>query len=268
MTLPQKSKLPEPGDLCLVTAVDIEFKTATALLDQKIFSNESKIKICRGNAGNRRITVLQCGMGAPGFAQWLSNHLNHNRYEAMIVAGLAGGLDEKLKAGDAVIYERCLNLKCDFGSAGSKEKQSARDEKASIRCDDELARNLFELLQTSGCRSFKGVGLTVPRVITDSHEKIRLGARYEALAVDMETYDALSVCAVYGLPATALRVISDEAGNDLPDFNYASESGGEIKMSRMILAMSARPAASLRFMLDVRSVIESLRFNLKIILSA
>ncbi|MEK7833274.1 MAG: hypothetical protein AAB401_19445, partial [Acidobacteriota bacterium] len=86
--------------ICLVTAVDIEFKTAITLLSQSVLLTESKYKICRGVIGDRRITVLQCGMGARGFAEWLSHHLKNNSYEALIVAGLAGGLNPKLKTGD------------------------------------------------------------------------------------------------------------------------------------------------------------------------
>lgn len=263
-----ESVFPEPANLCLVTAVDIEFKTATGLLNSKIFSNESKIKICQGLFANRRVTVLQCGMGARGFAEWLKSHLNECGYDALIVAGLAGGLDDSLTAGDAVIYDYCHANDWVYDSSGSKEKQSARDEKASIRCNDLLSRYLFDLLQASDRRITYGTGVTVSRIITDAEDKNRLGASYKALAVDMESYHVLDVCADVGLPATVLRVISDEVSNDLPDFNYASESDGSVNAWKMFLAMTARPAASLKFLRGIRTVVEALRINLKTVLSA
>lgn len=258
----------ELADLCLVTAVDIEFKTATDLLNSKIFSNDSKIKICQGLFANRRVTVLQCGMGARGFAEWLKNHLNECSYDALIVVGLAGGLDGALKAGDAVIYDRCYLGDSEPEPTGSKEKQSACDEKASIHCNDSLSRYLLDLLQASEHRSACGLGITVPRIITDAKDKVRFGADYMALAVDMESFHVLRVCADFGLPVSVLRVISDEVDDDLPDFNYASGNEGSFSNWRMFLAMTTRPAASLKFLLGMRAVMESLRTNLKTILSA
>src|SRR5689334_15664938 len=102
---------PVMTDLCLVTAVDVEFKAATSLLSSQTFSDEFQIKTCRGDvagvSGPRRVSVLQCGMGAPAFAHRLAEHLRCYRYDALIVAGLAGGLDPDLKTGDAVVYDIC-----------------------------------------------------------------------------------------------------------------------------------------------------------------
>src|SRR5215813_15506889 len=133
-------------DLCLVTAVGIEFKIAAGLLTAKSFSEEPplegrrpclrgptqehldepgrqgrlpskgfsegpRLKICRGQFGARRVTVLQSEMGAVGFADRLVEHLADNRYDALIVAGLAGGLDPKLRVGDAVLYDLCYDAR-------------------------------------------------------------------------------------------------------------------------------------------------------------
>src|SRR5262245_18844564 len=98
-------------DLCIVTAVDVEFKIATNLLSEKFFSREPRMKICRGIFGPRRITVLQSEMGAIGFAERLAKHLADNRYDALVVAGLAGGLDPKLRVGDVVLYDLCYDAR-------------------------------------------------------------------------------------------------------------------------------------------------------------
>src|SRR5262245_5348238 len=121
------------ADICLVTAVNVEFDAAASVLVPRTFSEELRIKTCRGRISglseDRRVTVLQCGMGAPSFAGRLSEHLRHHHYDALIVAGLAGGLDPNLKPGNAVIYDFCR-------TGNSKEKSTDRDTTASIRCDD------------------------------------------------------------------------------------------------------------------------------------
>lgn len=253
-------------NLCLVTAVDVEFNAAAGLLTSQVFSNEFQIKTCRGDFGriseDGRITVLQCGMGAPAFAERLAEHLRHHRYDRLIIAGLAGGLDPKLKPGEAVIYDLCHDAR----TALSREKPSGCDTNASIRCDDLASEFLFSSLQSAGRPAVRGSGATVNRILTEARDKLSLGVRCQAMAVDMESYDVLAVCAGLGLPAAVLRVISDDAGSDLPDFNRAAEADGQMNIWRMAAAMAMRPAASLKFLLGIQAVINALRDNLKIIL--
>jgi len=249
-------------DLCLVTAVDVEFNAATSLLTSRTFSSEFQIKTCQGVVGQKRATVLQCGMGAPAFARRLSEHLHHHRYDGLIVAGLAGGLDPALKPGNAVIYDLCHDAR------GLKEKPSDRDENATIRCEDQLSEFLFRSLQSAGRQSFRSSGVTVNRIITEAQDKLSLGIDYQAAAADMESYDVLSVCESSGLPSAVLRLISDAADSNLPDFNRAAEADGRMNPWRMAAAMAARPAASLKFLAGLRPALKALRENLKIVLHA
>ena len=251
--------------LCLVTAVEIEFKTAVGLLDESGFSDESQMNVCRGRCGNRRITVLKSEMGAIGFAERLGDHLKNNRYDALIVAGLAGALSPQLKRGDAVVLDLCHDART---KSAFREKSSACEEKASIACDDNLSKYLAETLRASGAPCFGGTGLTVDQIITRAKDKISLGIQYNAMAVDMETYDLLTVCAEFGLPAAAVRVVSDEADCDLPDFNQALKPDGQLSNWQMALAMLKNPIISIRFLLGIKPVIDALRANLRAIISA
>ncbi len=239
------------ASLCLVTAVDIEFKTAVNLLSQTASSIESGFKICQGLFGNRNVTVLQCGMGARGFAEWLGHHLKTSSYEALIVVGLAGGLDPKLKAGDVVIYDLC---------------QDGRTQQ-EIFCDSHLGESLHEAFQRTSLQAFRGTGVTVSRIITEAADKLRLGESQQAMAVDMESFDILRVSAELGLPAAAVRLISDEAEHALPDFNEAAEASGKMNPWRLAAAMLLRPTASVRFLVSIKPVINALRESLQVILS-
>ncbi|MGH9832288.1 MAG: hypothetical protein ACREBD_13060 [Blastocatellia bacterium] len=239
------------ADLCVVTAVDVEFTVAARLLAERALFEESGVKVCRGHFGHRRIAVLQSGMGARGFDQRLAGHLAVNRYDALIVAGLAGGLDPKLRAGEAVLYDLCYDARAD------------RDEVASIGADEGWSKFLFEALRASGRSCVRGSGVTVNKIITEREDKLALGARHNAAAVDMETFEVLSACARFDLPAAALRVILDEAGHDTPDFNRAYEPEGLVNVRRMAGVMMARPLAALSFLLSVHPALRSLRENLK-----
>ena len=246
---------PNPANLCLVTAVDVEFKTAISLLRQPTLSIEAGFKLCRGLSGDRRVTVLQCGMGAHGFAEGLRIHLKTNHYETLAVAGLAGALEPNLKTGDIVVYDLCRD-----------RRDSVTEERAQVHCDKPLTEFLHKRFQAASLRSFHGTGITVSRIITDAEDKLRLGKLHGALAVDMESYDVLRVAAEFSLPAVAIRVISDEADHDLPDFNYAAEASGKMNYQRMTIAMFRRPVASLRFLANLKTVMNALRESLQVVL--
>jgi nucleoside phosphorylase len=259
---------------CVVTAHDLEFKTAAGLLSDTRYYDEAQMKLCRGSFGDRQVTVLKSGVGAFGFANRLSAHLQNNRYEALMVAGVAGALDPQIKTGDAVVFNKCYNARADRNGSNSGDGRLGSGDNAIIACDDKLSQFIADILRSSGATCFRGAGVTVDRIITSAREKVALGARYQAAAVDMETYDCLSVCAHFGLSATALRVVSDDAVSDLPDFNRAlirdGRQGHEGRMSkwRMASAILINPINSARFLLSISRVLDALRTNLKTIYGA
>jgi nucleoside phosphorylase len=253
---------------CVVTAHDLEFKTAAGLLSESRCYNEAQMKVCRGSFGDRQVTVLKSEVGAYGFANRLSAHLEINQYEALMVAGVAGALDPQIKTGDAVVFDKCYNARADRNGSNSGDVKLGSGDNAVIACDDKLSQSIAETLLESGATCFRGAGVTVDRIITSAREKLALGARYQAAAVDMETFDCLSVCARFGLSATALRVISDDAVSDLPDFNRALNREGRMSKWRMASAIMINPINSARFLLSISRVLDSLRNNLKTIYSA
>src|SRR5215475_7053863 len=256
-------------DLCVVAAVDVEFKIAAGLLSGKSFSEETRMKICRGLFGGRRVTILQSGMGAPGFAERLAEHLGNNRYDALIIAGLAGALDPRLRVGDAVLYNLCYDARAiDFPIREHSALEDVREEVSAAAGNELLSGFLCGALTRAGVSFIKAPGITAGRVVTEAKEKLALGVRYDAAAVDMETYQALGACARLDMPAAALRVISDEAGRDIPDFNRVYNADGRISGWRMASVMVSRPSAALRLMLTVRPALRSLRVNLQAAMGA
>jgi nucleoside phosphorylase len=268
-------------DLCVITAIDVEFNIAADLLSGKSLAEERRMKICRGLVGERRVTVLRSEMGANGFAKWLAKHLASNRYDGLIVAGLAGALDPKLQVGDAVLYdlcydarnvqqtEVCRSLPEEALSRLSRQTSVCRtssEKTAVIACDEMLSDSLFNAL--SGLRCIRGSGVTVSRIITEAKGKLELGGIYGAVAVDMETYEVLSACARFSLKAAALRVISDEATRDIPDFNRAYDANGRMNGWRIARAMIARPVVASRFLLTAKTALRALKENLRAALNA
>jgi nucleoside phosphorylase len=228
--------------LCLVTAADIEFRMAAGLLGNPVTTIEVDLQITRSS----NITLLKTEIGASGFPDKFNDHLATNRYDAVLIAGFGGALTRRCRRNETIVYEHCI---------------SAIDGR-SVACDRVLSDRISTVVE-----AHRGIGLTVGRVIVDASEKRELYHRFGAMVVDMESYGVLDVCAQHGLPAAVLRVISDEADDDLPDFNRILQPDGKIDNRKVLGAVLGRPRASWRFVQSMRPAGETLKAALRSVIS-
>ncbi|MCW5971547.1 MAG: hypothetical protein KIT57_23815 [Blastocatellales bacterium] len=220
--------------LCLVTATDIEFRIAAGLLRNPVASFDGDLHLSR----SADVVLLKTEIGAPGFPEKFDRHLSANPYDAVLIAGLGGALDPGLRRAQAVVCTRFIRAA----------------DGASISSDRELSERVAAALGAQ-----RGVGLTTDRVIVDAREKQRLYGRFGATVVDMESYGVLAVCARNRLPAAVLRVISDEAGEDLPDFNRVLLPDGGIDKGKLFGTLLGRPRAAWRFLQSLAPAADGLK---------
>jgi nucleoside phosphorylase len=200
------------------------------------------------------VSLVKTGIGAEGLIQPLEAHLARTGYDALLIAGLAGGLNPGLKAGDVVIYDSCLSI------AGPK------DEVISIDCDSTLVSSIEAGLRACGFAPHLERGVTVGSMITESRAKTEMGARLGAAAVDMESFMVLASARHAGVPAAVLRVVLDEAGLDTPDFNAALTAGGRLASWRLARELMRRPHLTLRFIARLPKAHRMLRKALQALL--
>lgn len=251
--------LEQTRSLCVMTAAEIEFNIVAGLLPERREESSEGIRLCRGQYENRRITVLLSEIGAPGFTEKLSAHLSRNQYSGLLIIGLAGALDDRLRVGDTVIYDSCCRFKHFSAGSFAREKRDAREEFASRNCDPALSAVVCEKLQAGRIHCLRVRGVTAERIIVSAAEKDVLHRLAGAAVVDMETHQVMTVCTEFHLPVTVVRVISDEANQTLPDFNYALNQDGKISGTRALVVLVRRPAAALRFLLNLRLALRALK---------
>src|SRR5579863_1446265 len=100
-----------------------------------------------------------------------------------------------------------------------------------------------ELLSTAvdcGARQIERLA-TSRALVARAEQKRQLGSQAEA--VDMESYTILAEAARCGVPAVAIRAVSDTADFDLPyDFERARDAQGQIRVMRIISQVLRRPS--------------------------
>jgi nucleoside phosphorylase len=121
----------------------------------------------------------------------------------------------------------------------------------SVRTESELNDPTSNPLASSASLlSFAGdCGATVVeqfhsavRVVGKAEEKHHLGERSDA--VEMESFEVLLESAAYGIPAIAIRAISDALDDDLPlDMNRIFTDEGQVSIPRVLAQVALHPTS-------------------------
>jgi len=168
--------------------------------------------------GGARVRVILTGMGQSHALEAIRQVLPA-RPDICVSTGLAGALRGGYHPGD-ILAARLVS------EAGEPVAVASH----------------LELLSTAvdcGARQVERF-VTSRTLVASAEQKRSLGSQAEA--VEMESYSILAEAARYGVPALAVRAISDTAEFDMPyDFENARDSRGHIRVGGVIAQVLRRP---------------------------
>ena len=172
--------------------------------------------------------VVAVPAGPAAFRAFLESWEGQSRFadQEILLMGLGGSLSPKHSVGDAILLEQVWD--------------DAGGESQCFQGDRVLVESLAQRLKLP-----IGTGVTCDRVITMVKEKRRLGDRYRADVVDMESAVLLEVMPQANV--AILRVISDDCGHDLPDIAGAIGPDGSLRADTLARSFLKRPVAALKF---------------------
>lgn len=151
--------------------------------------------------------------------------------------GMAGALADGLAIDDWVVGDRlcgALDLACD---------PAWRDALAATLPDARV-----------------GPFYATDRMIDSVAEKLALGARHGALAVDMESHVAGAVAAERGLPFAVARCVSDGARHLLPHaITVSMRADGGVDAGAMLSSLATRPGQFVDFVRTVAGFLQAMR---------
>lgn len=213
---------PSPVDIGVVAALPIEVAPLLARLERVRKYAGARHTVIEGECAGKLVAVVVTGAGR-AFAQRGAEMLIHGHRPAWLIsAGFGGALDPTLHRGDIVLADEVTNLEGRrFAIDVSVPPQSPAD-----------------------YRVISGRLLTVDEIIRTAAEKAELRTRTGATVVDMETSAVAALCADRGVRFLSIRVISDEAGTDLPREVVAilGRSGG-LRLGAAVGAIWKRPSS-------------------------
>ncbi len=219
--LPPTAPPPSPLDIGVVAATPIEVGPLLARLSNVRKYAGPKFTVIEGESGGKLVGVVLTGMGRGRAQRGLEILLDGHRPRWVVSAGFGGALDPSLKRNDVFLPNEVINI-----------------EGRSFAIDVSLPAGS----DSQGLRT--GRLLTVDEMVRKASEKAELRRKFGADVVDMETSSLAALCGDRGVRFLAVRVISDEAGVDLPPEILAivGPTGG-LRLGATIGALWKRPSS-------------------------
>lgn len=177
--------------------------------------------------GGSEVGVILTGVGPTQIARRLSEVMRNETdgLSVCICSGVAGALKPEYGIGQVLAARAVLSEHAAQLSRGLLESSRALISFASD-CGATVVDRFY----------------TAARVITTSGEKQVLSEMAEA--VDMESFEVLHGAASSGIPAVAIRAISDAAGEDMPlDLNRVFGHNGGVSVPRVLGQVTLHPGA-------------------------
>lgn len=232
---------PVPADVGIVAAMGIEVAPLLSLLRGRRKYAVDRHEVHEGELEGRLVVLTITGMGQAAARRGAARLIAGHRPTTVLSAGYAGALDPTLRRGDASCPTEIID------EAGGR-----------IACAPSLAGEPPSELRLGGRL------VTVDRILRSAAEKAEVRARTAADLVDMETYAVAALCAERGIRFASLRVVSDEAAEDLPPeiLSLVGPTGG-YRVGAAIGAILKRPR-SLMTMLEMRDRAEDVSRRLAV----
>lgn len=218
-------------------ALDVESGYFADRLEEAEHLHAPEFDVISGTIAQTEFLVVNTGAGMAAARRVAETVCRSHQPRMIISAGFAGALDPRLPKHSLFIPSEVIrwtdsesgkNSESGKGFESGKTSDSGPEGNVSEECGSAAAlKNICTIFNTlkpgdfpkelRGKMTFGGRLLTGNRVVASRAEKLRLGVKYGAGAVEMETYAAAELCGELNLPFLAVRVMSDASDEDLPN---------------------------------------------------
>ncbi|MDR3633775.1 MAG: nucleoside phosphorylase [Isosphaeraceae bacterium] len=185
-----KAPAPLAADVGIVAALAIEVGFLTDRLEHVRKYAGPGHTVVEGECGGKIVALVVAGPGRAAARAATDRLLAGHRPRWVLSIGFGGALNPDLRRNQIVLPDEVVDL--------------------------DGARYAVESRPPGSPSIVTGRLLTVDAIVRTAAEKAELRRRFDADVVDMETSAVAAVCNERGVRFLAARVISDDAGHDLP----------------------------------------------------
>jgi len=171
----------------IVFALALEADAFDRRVANRVETRAADLTVLEGTVADRRVAWCVSGVGRAAATRAAERLIAGHRPRLLVSAGFAGGLDAGLARGGVVRPTR------------------------AVTCTGDSPLSLL-----AGADAGPLTIVTVDEIQATVEAKRAMAARSGGQLVDMETHAVAGVAAAAGLPCAAMRVISDDATQNLP----------------------------------------------------
>lgn len=195
--------------IAILVAVRQELRPILRRADADHVVRQEHLDFHEGTLGGQPVALLALGIGKECARIAAEMTIRCYRPDLIISAGFGGGLQPDIHDGDIVVGTEILELRRDQGDRITWDTTHKPVHPTRIHADESLE-----------IRVHYGKIMTTDEMVLRAANKARIGKATGALAVDMETSAVAATCASRRTDFLAVRCITDNVHEDLPnEFN-------------------------------------------------
>ena len=212
----------------------VEADAFAGLATETVDVTASGLTFHEGVVAGRRVAWCVAGAGGEAAGRATRLLIDGHRPRVIVSAGFAGGLDPALARGSVVYPRRSINHRGGPPIAVAAAGQGSAAAAAGSAAGSATSHGDLTIV-------------SVDTVVTTAAAKRDLAAATGASLVDMETYAVATAAHAAGLPCVSIRVISDDASQDLPKEIAAlvQPQSGMRRLGAALAGIGRRPRAAL-----------------------
>lgn len=190
----------------IIGAMDEEISVISSEIKNLTVYDINNIKFYKGTIYDKDIVLVKSGIGMVNAAITTTLMFKEFGVDKILFSGVAGSLNRNVNVGDVVIGDSLLEYLFDATEFGYEIGTIPRMDTSIFRSDI-LLNKIKNILKNDNI--YYGKILSGDKFVSNLSEKEKLGEKFNALAVDMESASVAHCAHVLGIEFAIIRSISD-----------------------------------------------------------
>ena len=190
----------------IIGAMDEEISVISSEIKNLTVYDINNMKFYKGTIYDKDIVLVKSGIGMVNASITTTLMFKEFSVDKILFSGVAGSLNRNVNVGDVVIGDSLLEYLFDVTEFGYEIGTIPRMDTSIFRSDI-LLNKIKNILKNDNI--YYGKILSGDKFVSNLSEKEKLGEKFNALAVDMESASVAHCAHVLGIEFAVIRSISD-----------------------------------------------------------
>ena len=195
----------------IIGAMDEEISVILSEMNNISEYNINNIKFYKGKIYDKDLVLVKSGIGMVNSSIITTLLIKEFDVNKILFSGVAGSLNKNINVGDIVIADSLVEYMFDATEFGYEIGQIPRMENSVFKSEN-LLNKIRDILKKDSI--FYGKILSGDKFVSNLEEKEKIGKKFDALAVDMESAAVAHCAYILGVEFAIIRSISDSLNSD------------------------------------------------------